>query len=269
MDGRACARCGTGGGPDDRFCTACGLRLDRPAATTPAPGLQAAQALVECDTCGAVNAASRPLCARCGTPLRDEIPGGDALPDALPPAAPSRGRHREGPSVLLALVILAGLITAGVLLALVTARVTAQDVDELAGGVSLAEATASSALASHPAAAVIDGDPTTAWVAFGDGDGEEPWVEVVLARPTTVRNVLLWNGDQADEQRFSERGRAAVVRIELGDRRFRVTLRDRIGAQAIDLPQGVTADRVRLVIEESVPGRTSTELAISEVVVEE
>lgn len=266
-----CARCGTIPPPGARFCTGCGVALGtRPAAAV--PGVHddpaALQLLVECDACGAGNAASRALCARCGAPMRDEIPGGDALPDAVAPShdALPPGVRGEGPTLLLALVILAGLITAGVLLALVTSRVTTPDAT-VPTGLALQSAVASSSLDDHPPSLVIDGDPATAWTEGTPGAGEGEWVEVALADASPISQVLIWNGDQATDSRFDQNGRAASVRIELGDRQFRVALRDIPGPQAIDLPTPVTASRVRVVVEEAVAGSRYTDLAISEIVV--
>lgn len=286
MDGRACVRCGAEQAPGARFCTACGLRRADDEGTGPpvtgvaAGGGVAAPAgavrqLVECEVCGAGNAASRPLCARCGSPMREEVPGGDALPDALPdeiatdPGATTGrpARHREGPSLLLALVLLAGLFGAGVLLSLVTARFAADDVTP-PEGIPARSADASSSVEGRPPSAAIDGDPATAWALPAPDEGEEGWLDVVLDREAEITGLLVWNGDQADERRFSDGGRAAVVRIEVGDRAFRVALRDLTGPQAVDLPEAVTADRVRIVIEEAVPGTRTADVGISEVLVE-
>lgn len=269
-----CARCGTVPPPGARYCTGCGSPVEgaaprpRPAAVVVAvPGVEA-QRLVECEVCGAGNAASRPLCARCGSPMRDEVPGGDALPRGTPAAeAPARESAREGPSILLALVVLAGLVTAGVLLALVTSRVTTPEAT-VPTGVGLQAASASSALDGHPASLVIDGDPLTAWTESAEGPGEGEWVEVELLEAVAVRRVLIWNGDQRDPDQFTDNGRAAAVRIEVADRQFRVTLLDITGPQAVDLPEAVTASRVRVVVEEAIPGSRYTDLALSEVVVE-
>lgn len=282
MDGRACVRCGADLAPGARFCTGCGLRAaeEVPSPAPHATGVAAgggvaarppAAQLVECEACGAGNAASRPLCARCGAPLREEVPGGDALPEVLAPTADGGdqppGRYREGPSLLLALVVLAGLFSAGVLLALVTARVAADDVAP-PEGIPARSAAASGSQQDRPPSAAIDSDPTTAWVLDPPAGGGEGWLEVLLERESAVTGLLVWNGDQADERRFGDGGRASLVRIEVGDRSFRVALRDLTGPQAVDLPEAVTADRVRIVIEEAVPGRRGAPPAISEVLVE-
>ncbi|HUG84507.1 MAG TPA: discoidin domain-containing protein [Euzebya sp.] len=276
MAAEGCQRCGTVPPPGARFCNGCGVRLvplqraaatDRGGSSALDPGI----ALVECETCGAGNAASRPLCARCGTPLRDEVPGGDALPEhATAPSPPlvTRTAGGEGPSLLLGLVLLAGLITAGVLLALVTSRVTAPTQSPLPTGASVRAASASSSLDGHPPSAAIDGDPATAWTEAAPGVGEGEWVEMLLAEEAAVRRVIIWNGDQRDEVRFNDNGRAAAVRIEVGDRQFRVALLDIAGPQAIDLPVIVTTDRVRIVVEDAIAGASYTDLAISEIVIE-
>lgn len=255
--------------PATRFCTNCGTAVGR-VTDPPADPPAAVSRLVECEDCGAGNAASRPLCARCGAPLHEEIPGGDALPeqrtgDESPMGSSAR---RDVPTVLLSLVILAGLVTAGVLLSLVGSRVGTPEQPVVPTGVSLQAASASTALDDHPASLAIDGDPATAWTEAARGPGTDEWLEVTMATEVSVRRILIWDGDQRDEEHFRENGRAAVVRIEVADRQFRVRLQDIKGPQAVDLPEPVVADRVRVVVEDAIPGERYTDLAISEIVVE-
>ena len=61
--------------------------------------------------------------------------------------------------------------------------------------------------------------------------------------------------------------RVSALTVVVDDRRFRVDVLDIAGPQAIDLPDGLVADRVRLVVEEVTPG-TQDGVAIGEVVVE-
>lgn len=275
MKATMCRSCQADLLPAARFCVNCGTSVGQSPATTPEePRSTRAPRLVECDECGAGNAASRPLCARCGAPLRDEIPGGDALPDtahgdlATPPGAGDTPATRDVPTVLLTLVILAGLVTAGVLLSLVSFRVNAPEAPAVPTGVNLQAASASTALDGHPASLAIDGDPATAWTEAAQGPGEGEWLEVTMATDVSVQRVLIWDGDQRGDVQFEENGRAAAVRIEVADRQFRVRLQDLKGPQAIDLPEPVTADRVRVVVEEATAGSRYTDLAISEIVVE-
>lgn len=219
--------------------------------------------LVECEGCGAPNAASRPLCARCGLPLREEIPGGDALPDRAVEDEP-RVRAKDASPVILGLVLLAGLLTAGVLLAYATALL--RDNGNPVEGVSLRGATASSVVEGHTALAVIDGDPMTSWHEAQEGPGQGAWIEVDLGEELAVRRVLLWNGYQRDEDVFASHGRASAVTLEIGERVFRVDLLDIRGPQAVDLPDDVISDRVRVVVD--AVADDSPVLAISEIAVE-
>lgn len=267
-----CRSCGLALTAGARFCTECGTPVRAPARRSAPPDRQQPTRLVECDACGAGNAASRPLCARCGTPLHDEIPGGDALPEVAVPAQPEvrarRSRPSDSPSVLLSLVVLAGLITAGVLLSLVTSRVTTPEVTAIRAGVDLRAASASTARDGHPASLVMDGDPATAWIADLQVGGPEQWIELRLAQLVDVDRIVLWNGDQGSEIRWTEHGWASGIRIEVDDRQFRVQLDHALGSQAIDLPGAVTADRLRIVVEAATPGTRHQDVAISEIAVE-
>ncbi|CAN5648707.1 hypothetical protein BH24ACT15_BH24ACT15_07090 [soil metagenome] len=270
-----CRHCDAGLLPGARFCVNCGTSTAPVAEAAPPESRSVLKArLVECDDCGAGNAASRPLCARCGAPLRDEIPGGDALPDSahdhggLQAATSGSSAARDVPTVLLSLVILAGLVTAGVLLSLLSSRVGASESPTVPTGVSLQAASASTALDGHPASHAIDGDPATSWTEAAQGPGQEEWLEVTMAADVSVQRVLIWDGDQRSDRQFRENGRAKAVRIEVADRQFRVRLQDLKGPQAIDLPEPVVADRVRVVVEDAIAGSRYTDLAISEIVVE-
>lgn len=271
-----CQRCEADTQPDARFCTQCGARVapyddadssgaDR--TTSPPDGIPL---LVECDACGASNAASRPLCARCEAPLRDEVPGGNALPAdtrSQSGRAAASPRGSEASPVLLSLVVLTGLVIAGALLSLVTSRVTA-DAPVVPAGLTVAAATASSALPDFEAARAIDSDPSTAWTESAPGPGEEEQLELRMGEEVDIARVLIWNGDQADETSFAENGRVSVLRIEAAGRQFRVTLLDVAGPQAIDLPEVLRTDRIVLVMEEVIAGDRYNDLAISEVVIE-
>lgn len=265
-----CASCGTSLPDGARFCTDCGAATSPPDTSPPDTGRAEAEdlpqaRLVECESCGAGNAASRALCARCNAPLRDEVPGGDALPADIDQPGPSAERPStrglDGSPVLLSLVILAGLLMAGALLALVTSRVTNRDGEQVPEGVPLQVLESSGALEGAPAELVVDGDPSTAWTTPAD---EGVGASLVLGLPEAqeVRRVLLWNGD-------GDRGggRVASLTIEVDDRQFRVEVLDTDGPQAIDLPEGLVADEVRLEVEEVVPDDADG-VTISEVVVE-
>ena len=271
VETRACPQCDAGAESSQRFCTDCGASLNTsPSRPVDLPSDQTAR-LVECENCGSGNARSRPLCAVCSTPLRDEVPGGDALPEDIDvPLAPvpDSGSRRDVPTLVLALVILAALVTAGVILSLLSSRMGTFEDDAVPTGVALQAASASTSLGDHPASLAIDGDITTSWTEAAQGPGEDQWIEVTMAEPASVRRILLWNGDQRDEERFDDNGRAASIRIDVEDRQFRVAVIDTDGPQSIELPEAVTTDRVRITIEEAIGGTRYTDLAITEVVVE-
>lgn len=264
-----CASCGTSLPDGARFCTDCGAATSPPDRTPAGSARQAEELpqarLVECESCGAGNAASRALCARCNAPLRDEVPGGDALPADIDGPGPSADRPAtrglDGSPVLLSLVILAGLLMAGALLALVTSRVTNRDEDQVPEGVPLQVLESSGAVDGAPAELVVDGDPATAWTTPADG-GVGAILVLGLPEAQEVRRVLLWNGDGG-----SGGGRVASLTIEVADRQFRVEVLDTDGPQAIDLPEGLVAGEVRLEVEEVVPDDADG-VTISEVVVE-
>jgi hypothetical protein len=262
----ACRSCGEALVDGARYCTGCGAptspreRAVRGAPPAPSPRL------VECDACGAGNAASRLLCARCAAPLRDEVVGGTALPEPVAADRAGAAARRDVPSLALALVLLAALVTAGVLLSLVTARFRSADGTGVPPGVPLEAASASSALAGHAADRVADGDPRTAWTEAAPGTGEGQWVQVTTGGEVLVGEVVVYAGDQADAATWAAGGRPSLVRVEVGDRQFRVRLRPVLGPQPVSLPDPVRADRVRLVVEEVRGGADREHLAISEVV---
>ncbi|MEE8601031.1 NADase-type glycan-binding domain-containing protein [Euzebya tangerina] len=272
----ACPHCDAPVMADQRFCTNCGGSLTAAAEVAADLTDQKAARLVECDVCGAGNAQSRPLCAVCSAPLRDEIPGGDALPEELDTpvtaTSPDGPERRDVPTLVLSLVILAALVTAGVMLSLLSSRFGPLDDEAIPTGVALQAASASSALGDHPASLAIDGDTATAWTEAASGSGQDQWLEVTMASEVSVSRILLWNGDQRDDTRFDENGRAAAIRIEVtddvADRQFRVVLEDTSGPQQVDLPEPVVTDRVRVVVEDAIAGDRYTDLAISEIVVQ-
>jgi hypothetical protein len=62
---------------------------------------------------------------------------------------------------------------------------------------------------------------------------------------------------------FADNARLSSIRIELGDRRFDADLLDIRGPQAVDLPEPVRTDRVRLTIMDVHAGRRYADVAVS------
>ncbi len=273
----SCPSCGA---PDAgaSFCSVCGSdNRNEPGhvATRTHPETQApAPRLVACPSCGAPNAASRELCGRCRSDLHGE-------PGSAPPngSGPSRGAADDSPadgpsSVLVLATVVAALAGIAVLVAILSARgigpLAAESADVL-GDAEIAEISEIQASSqrrpsedlSYEAVHVLDGDPSTAWVAE---DGGEPWIELELAASAEVTGLILWNGNQADDA-FARHDRIAELRIETDDRSFAVDLLDARGPLAVDLPEPVETAQVRLVVEEVFRGDEVAGPALSRVLV--
>lgn len=270
---------------EGRFCTSCGARLtDSSGAASHRDGARRTRAaaaetsgrLVACPRCGAVNAASRVRCARCGTDLTAEpddeqqrgSAGGDAVvaDDELPL-----------PGVLVLVTVVTSVAVLAVALTMLSARGVGPFAgpDDNTGGpsesrdVEVIGITASSELApagstTYDATNLIDGDPSSAWNEGEPGDGSGERLELHLAEPTTVTGLLVWNGYQSEDF-FVQHNRVRTLRLELADRTFTVQLLDRRGPQAVDLPGPVTAERIGIEVTETYPGDRYNDAALSEI----
>ena len=141
-------------------------------------------------------------------------------------------------------------------------------------GLTLTGATASSSPASHPAAAAIDGDFTTAWKT-ATPDPSDQWIEVTFA-PAAVTRIQIWNGWQRTQDFYggNNRPRNVTVRFDNGTP-IPLKLVDVYGSQRVDIPPelgivGVT--RLRITILDWYPakktpaaGSPTTQAAISEI----
>ena len=114
------------------------------------------------------------------------------------------------------------------------------------------------------AANVLDGDRSTSWHEAADDEGLGEWIELRLAEPGEIAKIIIWNGDQA-EGAFHESPRLASVIVDVDDRRFVVDLLDVDGPQAIDLPEPVASDHVRLTIDGIFEGDLTRDTAVSRI----
>lgn len=292
--GRQCARCGAEPTAGARFCTGCGEPLaarvggagGRPGDAgedpwAPVRGPAGAR-LVHCPACDGANAASRPFCGRCGVALRPGAEQGAlVLPDpALRERAGAAGgapaEPREGgvPATLLVVTVLAALAIIGVLLTILSARgvglFAGPGVPPTPGAPVPVEPAAARASSMVPPSGdvtygpenLLDGDETTAWKEGAASDGTGEWVELRFDREIAVSRLLVWNGDQRPG-RFAEHNRVASARLEVGDRAFTADLLDVEGPQAVDLPEPVLADRVRVVVLDVHAGDRYEDTALS------
>ncbi len=141
-------------------------------------------------------------------------------------------------------------------------------------GLSLAGATASSFLAAHPASAVIDGDPITAWVTAAASPADQ-WLQVTFA-PAAITEIQLWNGWQRTQDVYSGNDRPHNVALRFDDGTpIPLALVDVYGSQRVDIPSQlgiVGATRLRITILDWYPakktaaaGTPTTRAAISEI----
>lgn len=280
MAATACARCDAVG-QTGNFCTSCGydLRPPEPAVVTPRHRPRPEPpAVVTCGVCGALNAKSRQVCARCRAPLRE----GATAPPPLTPAVPGDlSAHDYGPAlraaappgrapallrVALGLAAVALLAVTGTLLAARRTAAPAPDPSASLVELPLGGARASSAVESEDAGRVADGDPGTAWTEGAAGPGVGEWLELRLRRPAMLSRLTVWNGDQRGA-RFLNRNRVRELRIDVGDSRFTVELLDTQGAQVVELPRRVRADRLRLTVVSVHGASPDADTSLSEVVV--
>lgn len=141
-------------------------------------------------------------------------------------------------------------------------------------GLTPTGAKASSALANHPASAVIDGDPTTSWKT-GTPNPADQWIEVSFA-PAAITRIQIWNGWQRTQDFYAgnHRPRNVTIRFDNGTP-IPLKLVDVYGSQRVDIPPelgivGVT--RLRITILDWYPakktpavGSPTTQAAISEI----
>ena len=271
----SCPSCGA---PDAgaSFCSVCGNdnRNEPGHVTTRTEPEAPAPRLVACPSCGAPNAASREVCGRCRSDLHGE-PGSAPSNGSGPPTARADETPADGPSgVLVLATVVAALAGIAVLVAILSARgfgpLAAETADVL-GDAEIAEISEIQASSqrrpsedlNYEAIHVLDGDPSTAWVAE---DGGEPWIAFELAETAQVSGLILWNGNQADDA-FARHDRVAELRIETDDRSFAVDLLDARGPLAVDLPEPVETAQVRLVVEEVFRGDEVAGPALSRVLV--
>lgn len=283
----ACPRCGLAGAAGGNFCTGCGADLRRagmrpegegkrrtPAHPVGSGATRSDVGILACPGCGSVNAASRRRCGRCGLDLHRQPGDPGSVPAAAPAPRSSDGRRatREGSRALLAATAVVALAIVVIASSLLYQRGSAGDGPEAVGEPveqRVATARASSSLppagsTTHGPGNLIDGDPASAWNEAGEGSGTGQWVALELVEPAQIARLLVWNGHQKGAL-FNENARVRDVRIELGGESFTATLLDTRGPQAVDLPEPVPADEIRLTIEAVYPGTRYDDAALSEV----
>lgn len=112
---------------------------------------------------------------------------------------------------------------------------------------------------------VFDGDPATAWVEAGPGDGQGQWIEYRFEWPMRVQSFEILAGYAKDRKAHVNNARPRELRV-IVDGEFIETVRldDTMELQRLRLSEPVEAGRLRLQVVSSYPGRKWQDLAISE-----
>lgn len=237
-----------------------------------------------CPSCAAANPPTRELCTRCGVDLEH----GTTLPqpvqrDAPDPPTLEPTRRR---SVRRWLVPIVGAVLLAVLLVLALTLVglgplargpevppAEFDAGRYAGEAEVlvlsgvATRTTSDDADAEAAAAIADGDPTTAWRSDGTAAADRDvldTIDLVLDEAGWIERIELRNGDQLDREAYDGSARLREVRLRFdGGVTVLVDLLDiGLSAQEIELPEPVLTTVVRIDILRAVDG-PNDQLAVS------
>lgn len=279
----SCQACGVTSS-EGQFCVACGQPLHAELASTATAVATRERAtpvrstwldfqeirLLACPKCGAPNSAARWQCARCGETFDDRV---DEAP--LAEVAPIVD---EGPVVQPEPVRWLGLITviAGVavivvaLLMLVLRGVGPFGDADDAPASQTASAGVTKAVGSDQATAagglklLYDDEPATAWSMEGDPTGE--WLELQLKSAVQIDHLLVWNGDQRDNDSFAAANRVRDVLISFPDvgKQYNATFPNVNANFRVDMPDPPVSRRIRIEIK-NVHGGDAGRTALSEI----
>jgi hypothetical protein len=237
-----------------------------------------------CPSCAVGNPPGRELCRSCGVDLEDghllPRPSGREAPD--PPSgrdAPPRRRHRwvwTLLGVLLLVAVLVGALTLAGLGPLARGPAVpgvdfaAERYPDEPGPLALASVatrTTSEDLDAEAAAAIADGDPTTAWRSAGTAAADRDildTIDLLLDGPAWIDRIELRNGDHLDREAYDASARLREVRLRFdGGVVIRAELLDLgLRAQVIELPDPVLTTDVRIDVLRAVAG-PNDQLAVS------
>ncbi len=246
--------------------------------------------LKTCARCQAPNSPRRELCGRCGAdldsgmvPPRLSARAAAALRPA-PAADRSRRRRRRWPWTLLAILVTAALVVAGLSLAGVevfargpavpeatfdAAAYPEQDLrtltlSDVATSTTLGEEGGSSSTPTE----MVDDDPTTAWVSDGeqleDGVGER--IDLFLDEPAWIERIVIANGDQRSASAYDDNARVERAQLTLdGGTTAEIELLDEgRSRQVVELRRPQLTTTIRLEVLETDAGETEPNLAVTD-----
>ena len=118
----------------------------------------------------------------------------------------------------------------------------------------------------HSAMLAIDGNPASCWSEGVAGLGIGENIVIHFNGTYKVSGLNIWIGHQKSESLFYQNARPTSIRIEGMDGTSEVySLRDTFGAQRVEFKQPITTDRVKIVVDQVVPGNKYADTCIAEV----
>ncbi len=241
---------------------------------------------VQCPKCGAGNSPDRHFCQRCGTNLklvaavpvrapwyRSILPARSApAAGARPGSAPVERRWGSAAFRVIALGVIVLIVLAYAVVTPLRTRVN-DGVGSLYANahrhflptttaVRPSDATASSAVATHPARLSIDLITETYWAANTATD-KQPWLRLVFGGPVDVNTILITSGAGND---FATIARPKDVKIVFSDKSsMNLTLKDEPKAVSYDLGSLHHTTFAEIHILSVYPSAQSPDVAINEV----
>ncbi len=242
-----------------------------------------------CPACGSFNPSEREVCRACGADVvtGDPLPWPDPDPDVQVSQVVTEPNPHRWWLPVAAILAAAGLLLLGLVVAGLgpfastpTVPDAAFDADRYEGDTQdllLSDIATVSTVPprdgrSFEAAQMVDDDPETAWrsdgfLEPGEANGPLEIVDLFLAEPGWISEIVLRNGDQSDLGTYAEVARLRQVRAiaDGGEVVLLNLLDDGRGRQIVELPDPVLSTMLRLEVMEVFPGTDGNGVAVSDV----
>ena len=119
--------------------------------------------------------------------------------------------------------------------------------------------------ASYQATNLLDDDLTTAWVEGANGTGLGEWVRFEFAQPVVLDRLVIVNGFQKDDQRFSGNPRVKLVKVEYSSGATQLVELFDVKDLQIVIPTSEAVEWVKLMVVSVYSGESWEDTALSEV----
>lgn len=295
---RTCPNCGASVADTDEFCNNCGTYLawlkpddaDQPAPAEAAPEqphavapakpvvqrrsratpmpVKSTQDGLRCPVCGTVNPAGAKFCRNCGSTLLETVAPQQVSRWRWPRWLRIRGSGGSPwPRRIVALVVLAVLVVAGILLFPLAKNLVQDTRDKLSTAVAItpSKTVGSAEVPGHPAGAAVDGVSNQYWGAPAVGDS----AQFTFAQPFRLLGVVITPGASTEPAVFRQQARPTAVDLVVTSsngetRTLSITLADKPGPQNTDT--GISdVTTIRLIIRAATAQTPSQSIAIGEI----